>query len=198
MLSFFFENPAQMLFFGGIALATWVLMRRLFIHRRREGKQPNLLKELAREEPAPQSVDAPAPYAKWEVRLHDLGREITARIDSKLSALQALTKLAHQAAERLEIAAAHAAEVETERYGSSTLDDIERRLHEFTFEIGQPAPSPAPKPQPLDPVESLRRVVKNLLESGLTAEEIAAQTEMPLGEVEFLASTLRKKERPAA
>lgn len=201
MLEQFFENPAQMLFLGGIALAVWVLMRRLFKHRSKNRKHVDPVKEITKKERPVQSVDAPAEALRWEIRLHDLGRELSARIDSKISALSALTRLAHEAAQRLEIAAQHAADIETQRYGSSPLDAIERRLHEVTFEVGRPvstAPEAEPRSVNVDPVESLRRVVKRLLESGRTAEEIASETSMPLGEVEFLASTLGKREGRAA
>lgn len=199
MLSQFFENPGQMLFLGGIALATWVLMRRIFKQRRKGSKQVDPIKLITKKEKPLQSVDAPAETLKWEIRLHDLGREISARIDSKISALSALTKLAHEAAQRLEIATQHAAEVETMRYGSSPLDEIEQRLHDVTFEVGSPVSAIAPieKPSSADPVESLRRVVKRLLENGQSVAEIAAETSMPLGEVEFLASTLKVKPRAA-
>lgn len=200
MLSQFFENPGQMLFLGGIALATWVLMRRLFIRRGKNKKSVDPIKEITKKERPAQSIDAPAESLRWEVRIHDLGREISGRIDSKLSALQALTKLAHAAAERLEIATMHAAELESKHYGSSSLDAIERRLHEATFEVGSPVTisTSQPKPAAIDPVESLRRVVKRMLENGQTAEEIASETHMPLGEVEFLASTLRVSNPKAA
>lgn len=200
MLNKIFENPGQMLFFGGIALATWVLMRRLFVHRRKDAKRVDSIKELAKKERPVQSVDAPVDAVRWEVRLHDIGREISAKIDCKISALMAMTKLAHEAAERLEIATVNAAEVETQRYGSSTLDGVERRLHEATFEVGEFVELETREPQakPVDAVESLRRVVRRLLANGLSAAEISAQTEMPLGEVEFLASTLAVKKPQAA
>lgn len=189
----FFENPGQMLFLGGVALATWVLMRRLFVYRNKNRKRVDPIKEITKKEIPAQSIDAPVESLKWEVRIHDLGREISARIDSKLSALQALTKLAYEAAERLEIAAMHAAELESKHYGVSKLDDIERRLHDVTFEVGSPVRISAgqAKSSTLDPIESLRRVVKRMLEQGGTIQEISDQTQMPLGEVEFLASTLR-------
>lgn len=197
MLEQFFENPAQLLFLGGIALATWVLMRRLYVHRRKTAKRVDPFKEISKPEKPVQSVDAPKEILRWEVRLHDLGREISARIDSKLSALQAMTKLAHEAAERLEIATVHAADVESRHFGSSTLDGVERRLHETTFEVGQPAEcGPQEAPTQVDPIESLRRVVQQFLTNGLSAAEISAQTGMPLGEVEFLASTLPTKTPP--
>jgi hypothetical protein len=200
MLSQFFENPAQMLFLGGVSLATWLLMRRLYIRRRKDSKRVDPIKEITKKERPVQSVDAPAESLRWEVRIHDIGREISARIDSKLSALQALTKMAHEAAERLEIAAMHAAELESKHYGSSPLDAIEQRIHEVTFEVGTAVELSAKEPKPLtvDPVESLRRVVKRLLINGQTAEEISAQTSMPLGEVEFLASTLTIEKPRAA
>jgi hypothetical protein len=200
MLDQFFNNPAEMLFLGGIALATWLLMRRLFIRRNRKAKRIDPIKEITKKEKPLQSVDAPAEALKWEIRLHDLGREITARIDRKLAALQALTRVAHEAAERLEIATQHAAEIEARHYGSSPLDAIERRLHDVTFEVSKPVEKfiVEPPTAAIDPVESLRRVVKRLLANGLTAEEISAQTEMPLGEVEFLASTLAAEKVRAA
>lgn len=53
-------------------------------------------------------LDAPEDFRKWEVELHTLGREISARIDNKISILQSLIQSAEQQATRLEQAIAAA------------------------------------------------------------------------------------------
>lgn len=49
-----------------------------------------------------QGAIAPDAYRQWEVELHELGREVQARIDNKLSLLQMLIQQASAESERLE------------------------------------------------------------------------------------------------
>lgn len=52
------------------------------------------------------AVPAPDALQRWEVEMHDLGRELSARLDSKMSVLQHLIRDADRAAARLESAMA--------------------------------------------------------------------------------------------
>ena len=47
------------------------------------------------------SLGAPAEVLKWQVELHDLGRELKAELDSKLVAVRTMTTAYDQAARRL-------------------------------------------------------------------------------------------------
>lgn len=47
------------------------------------------------------SLGAPSDVLKWQVELHDLGRELKAELDCKLLAVQAMTQAYDQASERL-------------------------------------------------------------------------------------------------
>lgn len=48
-----------------------------------------------------QSLGAPREVLKWQVELHDLGRELKAELDTKMLAVQNLTRQYDQAANRL-------------------------------------------------------------------------------------------------
>lgn len=54
---------------------------------------------------------APPDVARYEVEMHDLARELSARLDSKLVLLQHLVRDADQQASRLEAAIAEAGEI---------------------------------------------------------------------------------------
>jgi hypothetical protein len=46
--------------------------------------------------------DAPPEVHRWHVEMHDVARELTAQLDSKMRALQSFTRAAAQEADRLE------------------------------------------------------------------------------------------------
>ena len=51
-------------------------------------------------------LDAPPEVLRWEVEMHETARELSAQLDSKMGALQALIREADRAAARLEAAVA--------------------------------------------------------------------------------------------
>ena len=55
-------------------------------------------------EPEDQYRGAPPEVARWQVAMHETARDLSAQLDSKMSALQALIADADRAADRLEAA----------------------------------------------------------------------------------------------
>lgn len=90
-----------------------MLVIRSFRRARSTSERPARI--FAKREPAakPSRLDAPDEYRQWEVELHELGREITARIDNKISVLEYLIETAQVERAKLEAtiaAARHAAD----------------------------------------------------------------------------------------
>ena len=85
------------------------------IRRKRGAASNRNASGLRRSQPKSESPagyhQAPANMARYEVEMHDLARELSARIDSKLVLLQHLVRDADQQANRLEAAIAEAGEI---------------------------------------------------------------------------------------
>ena len=93
---------------SGVGLICWLLMRGR-MHRRQNARLP-VLSDLghnanvqARGKPfsGTQSLGAPTEVLKWQIELHDLGRELKAELDSKLVAVRTMTTAYDQATRRL-------------------------------------------------------------------------------------------------
>ncbi len=108
-----------LLFLAALATATAILLLRTQRYYGRPSRAPPSFEHHARSHRAasgrhatpehhpPQShPDGPQEMMKWEVEMHDLARELSARLDSKMSALEHLTREADRAAARLETALA--------------------------------------------------------------------------------------------
>lgn len=93
---------------SGIGLICWLLIRGR-MQRRNSNPLPVIMNlghnANARARSAPfsgtQSLGAPSEVLKWQVELHDLGRELKAELDSKLVAVRTMTTAYDQAARRL-------------------------------------------------------------------------------------------------
>jgi hypothetical protein len=100
------EGTTSFLLVGGIALASWLLLRgsraRWAKSQRASADPKEVRRSLA--EPSRDSAlnDAPPEVLRWHVELHATARDLKAEIDSKLSALTALTAIARQESDRLE------------------------------------------------------------------------------------------------
>ena len=106
-------------------------------------------------------ADAPDELVRWEVQMHDTARRLSAQLDTKMAALQALIDDADRAAARLEAA------------------------------LGRPAPSAAntPAPDGPDALRPRRRdEIYTLADYGYDAAEIARRVGSPIGEVELILS----------
>lgn len=146
---------------------------------RSEDRPPNLSREPS--EPAPTWME------RWEVEMHQLARELSARLDSKMSALQHLTRDADRAAARLEAA--------LKATGASARTNQAEGLLP-----GRTAP-PAPDPGETASRSTARRLTPSrydeiylMADYGHPSSEIAARLGLPIGEVDLILS-LRKGRR---
>ncbi len=93
---------------SGMGLICWLLIRGR-MNRRGGGILPVIVQlghnanAQSRSMPftGTQSLGAPTEVLKWQVELHDLGRELKAELDSKLIAVRTLSNSYDQAARRL-------------------------------------------------------------------------------------------------
>ena len=140
---------------------------------------------------------APPELKTWQVDMHEFAREVSARIDSKLAALEHLTRAAHHECARLEAAIARAQQLEgmlpDAGLAASSLAEVEyvptsqaRALEEEAGQTPRSPSVPPPKhrPAPDRPV----REIQSLAEAGLDLQAIADRVELPIGEVELILS----------
>ncbi len=96
---------------AGVALIAGLLMlrsSRYYARQKRESCTPHQF--APGQEELPSRAEEPGDVDRWEVQMHDTARDLSGRLDSKLSMLQALVAEADRAAARLEAALARAAE----------------------------------------------------------------------------------------
>jgi len=103
------ELPAgtsTLLLCAGTALASWLLLRgsraRWTRSQRATADPKEVRRSLAEGSRDTALRDAPPEVLRWHVELHETARDLKAEIDTKLAALQALTRLAREEADRLE------------------------------------------------------------------------------------------------
>jgi hypothetical protein len=160
------SNQLILLFIAALIVVTWMLMMRS--HRylaRQRAKEP----ENWDTKPAPKTPAAygelPETIARWEVEMHESTRQMSAQMDCKMSALQALIADADRAASRLEAAIS-----------------------------GKPQLSPPQATESLKlPSEARREEVYTLADYGFSAADIASRIGAPAGEVEAILSSRGKK-----
>ncbi len=80
-----------------VAITSW-LMLRVFLKRRIDSR----FKPPTEGQSAAPLVGAPKDVSRWQVEMHDLARDLSAQMDSKMSALQHLIRQAADESERLE------------------------------------------------------------------------------------------------
>ncbi len=112
-------------------------------------------------------TEGPPEEVLWEVRMHELARDLSAQLDSKMRALQALIADADRAAARLESASTPTAD--------------------------KPQPPPAEAESSDSFLPQHREEVHTLADYGFPAAEIASRLGVPVGEVDRILG-LRKKE----
>lgn len=141
----------------------------------------------------------------WEVEMHELARDLSGRLDSKLSALQQLVIQADARIARLEellgerVAAGRNAEPEP----APTSPAFNRSNRIGINDPTEPFPMPAlklPEPPPTAAGASATgsderyAAIYELSDTGLTAARIAERLGTPVGEVELILSLRRRRE----
>ncbi len=157
----------------GAAVAVLLLMR----ETKRRFKVDRETKPFSRHGQLPRNTfteeaDEPPEMLRWQVELHELARDTKAELDSKMRALQAISLLADETAQRLETLIGRA-----ERLGSRPPSDSDV---EFPDGV-EPKRSDI---QCITPASGGR--VYSLADQDKSAVEIAQETGLAIGDVEFL------------
>jgi hypothetical protein len=197
-------NYLQLVFFLAMALTIWILLiqtQRYFSRRRAETAQQLQvqIKRRPLEHRAGAPPDGPEEAFRWEVRMHETARELSALLDSKLSVLQALVAEADRAAARLEAALDRAG------VGQSLPPGTRRAANQAeALQAIRPAePQSSPLPQASHSLDEdsaersaqqrRREEVYTLADYGYEASEIAQRLQLPVGEVQLMLNLRQKR-----
>ncbi len=183
-MSWFSESGLlPLLFFAALGVTVVILLRRTYRYLSRQ-KDDSFLVRTRRppQEDRGHHLDAPPAVLRWEVEMHETARELSAQLDSKMSALGALISEADRAAARLEAAVARA----SEPLGTLPTHQADA--------LGEPSESPG-SGNALPTTSSARRQeeIYTLADYGHDAVEIAARLGSPVGEVELILGLREKK-----
>lgn len=114
---------------------------------------------------------------RWEVRMHDLARELSGRLDSKLSALEHLVNQADARAAQLQTLLD---KLESHQQAASAGTQAERLVHPARTATGDTSSTAK---------QSTRQAeIYALADAGHTPQAIAAAVDSPVGEVELMLS----------
>jgi hypothetical protein len=174
-------NP-NILLAAGLALAALVLLRKsrgLFGAKIEPSDSPRKDLFTARQRESALD-DAPLEVLRWQVEMHQTARDLKAEIDTKLVALQATTRLAHEACQRLEAAIDRARRMGVD--AGDALTAIENLADDPAAAAALPPLAP-PRPLPLD--ERGMRAIRELAAGGHSAASIAQRLSLPVGDVEI-------------
>jgi hypothetical protein len=140
--------------------------------------------EAAQRWQRPHPAQTPADVKQWEVQTHELAREVIARMDSKMAALEHLMRAAHQETLRLEaaIADARAAGLREESANFTPITQAQRLEDAARGMTRSERDAAVPKPHFERPTPRIHA----LADGGIPAAQIAAETGTPLGEVELI------------
>lgn len=179
------SNASWGMFGAGVLLLIFLLLRRSrrYIEKTKTQK-PGSRRKLDDARQATPLLDAPPEILRWHVEMHETTRHLKAELDSKMSALQAITRIASEESARLEAAIARA-----EQLGISTCADtlatIEGR--DAGDDSGRGL-LPDIAPMTVDEIAARRDAVYQLADEGFAASAIARSIGAPLGDVELLMS----------
>lgn len=204
-------SVAQAVFLGGLALMIGVLMvrsRRYFRQvsdyqaPRPDAGPPN---RSVPQSPSPraaaQTASPPRDFEKWEVAMHDLARDLSGQLDSKIRILELLIREAEKVSARLETALARSratAEPAREIPPAPLREKVQARAAAEHGDKPSTPPTPASRPlvvaagvasavaaaPPIDKPRFDR--IYALADAGLSPATIANQIGSQVGEVELI------------
>ncbi len=178
------SNLSSGLFLMALAMMIFILLRRSHrkLGRRKQDDSPMVRVPRPRQEPSKHgTLDAPPDVLRWEVQMHETARDLSARLDSKMSALQALIADADRAATRLETAMGQSTGPLPVDSSPPTQAEALGRSHAADAADNGHSPS-----------SQRREEIYTLADYGLDATGIASRVGIPIGEVELMLS-LRDK-----
>ena len=172
----------------------WVLLRtHRAVARHRRGSTTHKTQPPQRVDPG-HHLDSPDEVCRWEVQMHEIARDLSAQLDSKMGALQALIADADRAAARLEAATAS-----TRSASGAVATPDPRPTSQAEALLASGGSHDAPREQPdadapkQPPANRRQQEVYTLADYGLPPNEIATRIGRPVGEVELILS-LRGKQ----
>ncbi len=181
-------SRGSLMIFAGVGILVWLLMRGRMGRRKRYAELK--MQELrfngnAKLKPiqfnGTKSLGAPADILNWQLELHDLGRELKGELDSKMLAVQNLTRQYDQAAQRLSelIKMAEQVEQRDELAGQNT-NDNKPAATASASSVGKRDSNAAPSPF---------AKARQLQAAGWPSQRIANCLGMPAEDIELLLST---------
>ncbi len=182
------------LMLGSLGLVIgWLLLRtHRYLSRQKRNDSPLVRVGRPEQTNSVHHLDAPPEVARWEVQMHETARELSATLDSKMRALQALIAEADRAAARLEAAGAESP------HATRQPDPPD---HQPATQAEALRPSGGSGPGADADAESTRRPsarrcqeeIYTLADYGVDALEIARRVGSPVGEVELILGLREKK-----
>jgi hypothetical protein len=205
-------GPTSYLFLAVLALTIFIMLVRVQkYYGRPRSRRPSF--ESPPEKPAKQSYGQGSPdsMVRWEVQMHETARQLSARLDSKMGALEQLVREADRSAARLE-AALTAARAETGRAAiacphseaaAAAADESSEFPPVNQAEALRPAVAVNAKLQTelhgdmtsaaRPPVDRRYEEIYTLADYGLDTAEIAHRVGSPVGEVDLILSLRAKR-----
>ncbi len=163
------DNTASALFILGVLLIVGVVLRNS--RRRRKSTAPLPISRWGQQGPPAATAprDASVQMAHWEVGMHDLARELSGQLNTKIAIVERLVRDANQAAERLEALIERA-----------SLTDLNRNATTVASVRTQTKASAGPHDRQSRICQLARR--------GYSSVHIAEEIGAPVGEVELVLS----------
>ncbi|MBL8830318.1 MAG: hypothetical protein JNM18_25295 [Planctomycetaceae bacterium] len=167
-------TPGQVAAMVFMLVVTWMLLLRASRKMRSQRAEPLPSVQAKQHDIKSSTRGATAgELERWEVRMYDLARDLSAQLDSKMSALQHLVNLADERIAELQRLEAHAP-------SSATTDGTGTQAERLTqSSVGEGE-------QGTGRVSSRQRQIYELADAGHSSHSIAAIVDLPVGEVELM------------
>lgn len=195
-------QAANVVFLAGVALACAVLLFRSQRRLRRQAASQTAapsawsLRDLSQPVP-PNRLEAPLEMQRFEVQMHDMARETTARIDNKIRILEHLIRDADARIARLEavgewmdrsakLDAGADAGPHAHAEPGVVLSKLSAGSRGHAISTANLQMESAPAHSKSDPAGRSREEVYALADSGQTSAEVASRLNRPIGEVELI------------
>ena len=184
------ETTSWVMLLVGMSLLVAILLRNFYRYRNRlkrsEGRQMSAAARRAAKTPPNVEqplMDAPPEILRWQVEMHETARVLKAELDSKMGALQALSRIAREEAQRLEAAIERA-----EKTGLSVPLGAPPSENDAGGGISERPPMPRIADANLPGEDRRRLIAYQMADSGHSPAAIADALGAAVGEVEMILS----------
>lgn len=188
------DGTVAAIFLGALALVIgWLLFRtHRYLSRQTRDNSP-LVRTTRPDRAAPgHHLNAPDDVARWEVQMHEIARELSAQLDSKMGGLRALIADADRAAARLEAATVKPLDAARPPADSEPKPTTQAEALLAAGASDHPADD-AGQRQDAPSLERRKEEIYTLSDYGLDAGEIAGRVGSPVGEVELILGLREKR-----